>query len=68
MLVTIVICAAIYFAPTIIAIRRGHLQILPIGLLNVFLGWTLIGWVCALIWSATAKPQPIIIQQVGPQA
>jgi T4 superinfection immunity protein len=62
----LLILAVLYFVPTIIALRRGHRQALSIALLNFFLGWTIVGWVCALVWSATAKPQPIIIQQVGP--
>ena len=64
----LIVLAILYFTPTIIARFRGHRQTLSIALLNLFLGWTIIGWVCAIVWSATAKPQPIIIQQVGPQA
>ena len=59
--------AVIYFAPMIVALMRDHHQKLPISLLNLFLGWTVVGWVVALVWSVTAKPRPIIIQQVGPQ-
>jgi hypothetical protein len=40
---------AIYFLPTIIAIVRGKGNLLLILLLNIFLGWTLIGWVVALV-------------------
>lgn len=38
----------IYGLPTYIAYRREHDQKLPIAIINVFLGWTLIGWVVAL--------------------
>ncbi len=44
---------ALYFLPTIIALLRGHRNALAIFLLNFFLGWTFIGWVVALVWSAT---------------
>jgi hypothetical protein len=45
---------AIYFLPSIVAGVREHPQSAPIILLNFFLGWTLIGWVAALVWAATA--------------
>jgi hypothetical protein len=45
---------ATYFLPTIVATVRNHPATLPIFLLNLSLGWTLLGWVGALIWSALA--------------
>lgn len=50
------ILTAMFFLPTIIAIARGH-NALAIFLLNFFLGWTVIGWFWALIWSVTDKPR-----------
>ncbi len=46
---------ALYLAPTIIAISTDHKQITAIVLLNILLGWTIIGWVGALIWSVIEK-------------
>jgi hypothetical protein len=43
----------IYFLPSIIALLRGHLSTFAIFLLNLLLGWTLIGWIIALIWSCS---------------
>ncbi len=43
----------IYFLPAVIAMLRGHHNAGAILLLNLFLGWTLLGWVIALVWSAT---------------
>ena len=43
--------AVIYFLPTIIAAARNKKSILGIFLLNLFLGWSFIGWVVALVWS-----------------
>jgi Superinfection immunity protein len=40
-----------YFLPAIIALVRNKRDTLAIVLLNFFLGWTLIGWVVALIWA-----------------
>jgi len=45
---------AIYFLPALIALHRGHHQILAIFLLNLFLGWSFLGWIASLVWSATA--------------
>ena len=50
-LLLILILAFIYFTPTIIAYSRGHRNALAIFLLDLFLGYTFIGWVGALIWS-----------------
>lgn len=41
----------IYFLPTIIAYERGHKNAFAILVLNILLGWSIIGWVIALIWS-----------------
>jgi hypothetical protein len=34
-----------------VAFARHHRQSLAIFLLNLFAGWTFIGWVAALIWA-----------------
>jgi hypothetical protein len=41
-----------YFLPSLIALARSKRDLLSIFLLNFFLGWTMIGWVVALIWAA----------------
>jgi hypothetical protein len=42
---------AMYFLPTIIAFARNKRDTTSILLLNFFLGWTMIGWVVALVWA-----------------
>ena len=44
----------LYFLPTIAAVGRKHHQRTAIFVLNLFLGWTFIGWVAALVMAATA--------------
>lgn len=44
----------LYFAPGLVAIIRGHPQKMAIWVMNIFLGWTFIGWVGALVWAAMA--------------
>lgn len=50
--VYLLICFVIGLLPTIIAFQRGHESRIAILLLNLFLGWTGIGWIIALIWCA----------------
>lgn len=53
------ICAIFfYFIPTIRAYQIKHRQKTPIFLINLTLGWTLIGWLIALIWSFSAQDNP----------
>jgi len=56
MIFIIVVCLAGYFIPTIVAHVHQNRNILGIFLLNLFAGWTLAGWVGALIW-AVYKPK-----------
>lgn len=53
LLFAFVVGPAVYFAPTYIAQRRKHPQKTPITVVNVFLGWTLVGWVVALAMSCS---------------
>jgi len=44
----------VYLIPSFIAYGREHHNKGAIILLNLFLGWTALGWFAALIWSVTA--------------
>lgn len=44
---------SMYLLPSIVACARGHKDGVSIFVLNIFLGWTLVGWVCALAWACT---------------
>jgi len=43
-----------YFLPSLIASGREHPNAVVICLLNLFFGWTLLGWFFALFWSLLA--------------
>ena len=48
-LIFLMIVFGIYFLPAIVAKDKKDRK--AIMVLNFFLGWTLIGWVAALIWA-----------------
>ena len=43
--------------PWAIAVTRGKANAGAIGILNFFVGWTLIGWVLALVWAMNDRPR-----------
>lgn len=47
-LAVIVVIVLAYFLPTIVAFARGVSNSGSVLVLNLFLGWTLVGWVVAL--------------------
>lgn len=40
-----------YFIPTLVAVGWSRKNGVSIAVVNLFLGWTLIGWVVALAWA-----------------
>ncbi|WP_323115156.1 superinfection immunity protein [Pseudomonas guariconensis] len=51
----LVVYLAIYILPMIIAFHRHHEKYTTIFLLNLLLGWTVVGWVVALVWAVIGK-------------
>ena len=56
-----------YFLPWIIALLRGTRSNVGIFFINLLFGWTMIGWVVALIWAIVAErksnTQIIVVKQ-----
>ena len=50
-LLVIILIFAFYFLPTLVAFLKQHKNKLAIFLLNLLLGWTVLGWVVSLVWS-----------------
>lgn len=50
---------AVYMLPTVLAFYRECDSVLWIALVNVFLGWTIVGWVAALGWANAGKTRPL---------
>ncbi|MGY6663391.1 MAG: type VI secretion system-associated protein TagO [Glycocaulis sp.] len=53
-----VIALGLYFLPAFVAAGRQHHDAGAVFVLNLLLGWTLLGWVIALVWSLTAVRTP----------
>lgn len=49
----VIIALAIYLVPAAVALSRRHPQRRAIGATNVLLGWTLVAWAVAFVWSLT---------------
>ena len=52
----LLIIGALYFLPTICARNNGHHNEGAILVLNLLLGWTLVGWVVAMVWACMKLP------------
>jgi hypothetical protein len=57
-LLLILVGFCVYFLPGINACMRHHRNESAITALNLLLGWTLLGWVIALVWSFTDNVNP----------
>jgi Superinfection immunity protein len=51
----------LYFLPTFVAAYRSCKAGGGIAVINVFLGWTFIGWVVALAWAACGEVKPATV-------
>lgn len=60
-LATQVVFILVYLVPSIIAQRYQHPKQPAILMLNVALGWTIVGWVVALIWALNGNPTSRIL-------
>jgi len=60
--ILIIVLILIYFLPSLISygIHRNYVSIF---ILNLFLGWTILGWIFALIWAYNKdKKETIVIE------
>jgi hypothetical protein len=59
-MITLSVLTLFYFLPTIVAAHRGH-NVTGILLLNLFFGWTGIGWFAMLLWALLSAPRYLYI-------
>ena len=55
LLLVILVCIIIYFAPMIVALITGNHRTKVI-LFNIFLGWTIVMWIICLVWACKKDP------------
>ena len=48
---SVIAACFIYMIPTCVAASRRHRNTMAIAVLNIFFGWTLLGFVGCLVWS-----------------
>jgi Superinfection immunity protein len=65
-LIIVLLLAGFYFLPAIIAGARHHHNAVAVFFLNLFLGWTLVGWVIALVWAISNPPTVVVEQSSAP--
>lgn len=51
--ITFIVVLFVYFIPSIGAAYSKKKNGTAIFILNLFLGWTFIGWIVALVWATT---------------
>ena len=62
-IIGIVLICTIYLAPTGIAALKGRENVVAIFALNFFLGWSIVGWVVALVWALKSDKDKIVVVQ-----
>lgn len=56
-ILVLILAIVAYTYPMICAKQRHHRNFAPIAILNICLGWTIIGWIVALMWAFTYQPE-----------
>lgn len=69
MIVGILLLIALSILPIIIALARRHENTAGIAVVNIALGWTILGYVFALVWALkdSESKNHIVINQIAPQ-
>jgi type VI protein secretion system component VasK len=57
-LIVLAVLFFFYFFPSMIAHQRRAQRETWIILVNLFLGWTVIGWFCCLVWALSDDREP----------
>jgi hypothetical protein len=54
-LIVLSVGVLLYFLPTIVAAMRRLRNLAPIVVVNVLLGWSVIGWIIAMVWAVSTQ-------------
>lgn len=66
-IILVFVIGFVYFIPAVNAYSKKKRNAGAVLALNLFLGWTFIGWIVALVWSISndEKTQPVVIHTQG---
>ncbi len=53
--IPIAMLVGVYFLPTYVALHRRRDQAMAIYAVNLCLGWTILGWILAILWAGMGK-------------
>lgn len=59
----LLILVVAYFLPSLIVFLRKRTNLAAVFALNLFLGWTFIGWVVSLVWALSKDKETIVIRE-----
>lgn len=67
MLLILAVSIGVYLIPTFVACKKKHPYTVGIVLIDIFLGWSLIGWVGALVWACCVpnQKQSVVVREVN---
>jgi Superinfection immunity protein len=64
--VMFLVLAVLYLLPSLVAAMRGVRRPAGLSILNLLLGWTVLGWIGALIWAVQAETNADVSRQARP--
>lgn len=59
----VLLAFGVYLIPTLVAALRGHRQLVPLFIINLFLGVTAVAWVVCLAWAFAAARAPEYVRR-----
>jgi hypothetical protein len=65
-LLLLIVIGFFYFLPALVASHRKNPNATAIFVLNLFLGWSVIGWVIALVWAFSGENRKDATNRRGP--
>jgi hypothetical protein len=67
-LVVVMLCLFLYFLPSVISFKRHVRSRVQVLILNLVLGWSLLGWFIVLVWAFSPNVDQPSAPSLRPQA
>ena len=63
MLVVDILCAIYFYVfPSLLAVHESHPHARAVALVNLLLGWTIVGWLASLFWVLSSAPKEALVR------